>query len=208
MSRPLRSTPITRASPLLRAGPPAGTASVLSVSGFRRTTRSLSPTHATRARTGSIGTRLPTFHAGAADRARAAYTPDTAWPTSGHPPGSSRRLLNSPVLMSSWLFRRFLSGSLALAFPPGRRPESHRPPPTDPDVSLSAHPARAVQCSGVSTAAPSARTGRVPVAGLPSAIPALVCRCVSAACTSTSPSAPDGCRCACRWGSPRSDRTR
>jgi len=91
---------------------------------------------------------------------------------------------------------------------PGRRPESHRPPPTDPDVSLSAHPARAVQCSGVSTAAPSARTGRVPVAGLPSAIPALVCRCVSAACTSTSPSAPDGCRCACRWGSPRSDRTR
>src|SRR5664280_1088673 len=111
MSRPLRSTPITRASPLLRAGPPAGTASVLSVSGFRRTTRSLSPTHATRARTGSIGTRLPTFHAGAADRARAAYTPDTAWPTSGHPPGSSRRLLNSPVLMSSWLFRPFLSGS-------------------------------------------------------------------------------------------------
>src|SRR6478609_9592963 len=44
MSRPLRSTPITRASPLLRAGPPAGTASVLNVSGFRRTTLSLSPT--------------------------------------------------------------------------------------------------------------------------------------------------------------------
>ena len=155
--RALPSPPPCRFIPaLLRAGPPAGTASVLSVSGFRRTTRSLSPTHATRARTGSIGTRLPTFHAGAADRARAAYTPDTAWPTSGHPPGSSRRLLNSPVLMSSWLFRRFLSGSLALAFPPGRRPESHRPPPTDPDVSLSAHPARAVQFSGISTAAPSA----------------------------------------------------
>src|SRR3954451_12077516 len=31
---------------------------------------------------------------------------------------------------------------------PGRRRESHPPPPTDPDVNLSAHPARAVQLSG------------------------------------------------------------
>ena len=31
---------------------------------------------------------------------------------------------------------------------PGRRRESHPPSPTDPDVSLSAHPARAVQLSG------------------------------------------------------------
>ncbi len=46
----------------------------------------------------------PTFRAGAADRARAAFTPDTAWPISGHPPGSSRRLLASPVLMSSSCF--------------------------------------------------------------------------------------------------------
>src|SRR5664279_2275105 len=57
--RALPSPPPCRFIPaLLRAGPPAGTASVLSVSGFRRTTRSLSPTHATSARTGRIGTRL------------------------------------------------------------------------------------------------------------------------------------------------------
>jgi len=34
MSRPLRSTRITRASPLLRAGPPTGAASVLNASRF------------------------------------------------------------------------------------------------------------------------------------------------------------------------------
>src|SRR6266851_8458982 len=34
MSRPLHSTPITRASPLLRAGPPADAATVLSASRF------------------------------------------------------------------------------------------------------------------------------------------------------------------------------
>src|SRR5438128_2604104 len=34
MSRPLRSAPITRASPLLRAGPPAAAATVLSASRF------------------------------------------------------------------------------------------------------------------------------------------------------------------------------
>lgn len=34
------------------------------------------------------------------------------------------------------------------AWLPGRRPESHRPPPTDPDVNLSTHPARAVQFPG------------------------------------------------------------
>ncbi len=43
MSRPLRSTPITRASPLLRAGPPASAATVLSVLRIPPLTRSLSP---------------------------------------------------------------------------------------------------------------------------------------------------------------------
>ena len=52
------------------------------------------------ARTGTIGTRLPTFRAGAADRARAAFTPDTAWPISGHPPDLSRDHLDTPVSMS------------------------------------------------------------------------------------------------------------
>ena len=47
-----------------------------------------------------IGTGLPTFHAAAADRARVAFMPDTTWPVSGHPPDSSRRQPETPVLMS------------------------------------------------------------------------------------------------------------
>jgi hypothetical protein len=31
-------------------------------------------------------------------------TPDTAWPVTGHPPGSSRNLFNAPVSMSSQVF--------------------------------------------------------------------------------------------------------
>jgi len=38
----------------------------------------------------SIRAGLPTFHAAAADQARVAFMPDTTWPISGHPPGSSR----------------------------------------------------------------------------------------------------------------------
>ena len=56
--------------------------------------RSLSPP-ATRA-DGHIGARLPTFHAEAADQARVAFMPDTTWPVSGHPPGSSRSSEDSP----------------------------------------------------------------------------------------------------------------
>ncbi len=58
------------------------------------------------------------------------------------------------------------------------------------------------------TAGPSARTGQVPVPGPLAAILAHVCRYVPAACTSTSPSASDGDRRACRAGSPCSGRTR
>jgi hypothetical protein len=65
---------------------------------------------------GSIGTRLPTFHVVAADQARAAFTPDTAWPVNGHPPDSSRGFAHTPVLMPSPVFRRFINGSLTLAF--------------------------------------------------------------------------------------------
>jgi hypothetical protein len=54
--------------------------------------RSLSP-HTQRV---STGTRLPTFHARAADQAHVAYVPDTTWPVSGHPPGSSRDPLRRP----------------------------------------------------------------------------------------------------------------
>ena len=61
MTRPLRSTPITGASPLLRAGPPA--------------------------RCQQAAARLPMFPARAADQAHAASVPDTTWPVIGHPPG-------------------------------------------------------------------------------------------------------------------------
>src|SRR3954465_6751793 len=74
----------------------------------------------TRPLTGSehcIGTRLPTFRVVAADQTRAVFTPDTAWPINGHPPDSSQSYAHPPpVLMPSLIFRRFLNGSLALAF--------------------------------------------------------------------------------------------
>src|SRR5437763_16568531 len=79
MTRPLRSPPITGGSALLRAGPPAHAASVLNASRFPPLgALPLTDPHACRC--GSIDIRLPTFHAEAADRARAAFTPGTTWP--------------------------------------------------------------------------------------------------------------------------------
>ena len=49
----------------------------------------------------SVRARLLLFHTEAADRARVVYMPDTTWPVSGHPPGSSRSRRNTPVSMSS-----------------------------------------------------------------------------------------------------------
>jgi hypothetical protein len=95
MTRPLRSTPITGASPLLPAGPPAGPATVLTPT--PRASYSLSPAQETQTR--STGPGLLPFHAEAADRARVAFMPDTTWPISGHPPGSSRDCLHTPVSM-------------------------------------------------------------------------------------------------------------
>ena len=116
MSRPLRSTPITGGSSLLRAGPPADAATVLNASQFLLLGALPLATGPSRGR-GYVGVRLPTFHAEAADRTRAASMPDTTWPISGHPPGSSRRHLTAPVLMSTNLLRHVNSGSLTLAFP-------------------------------------------------------------------------------------------
>jgi hypothetical protein len=50
------------------------------------------------------------------DQARATSTPDTAWPIGRHPPGSSQGSGSTPVLMSSFPFRRVISGSLSFAF--------------------------------------------------------------------------------------------
>ena len=65
--------------------------------------RSLSPalTSTREALTSSVGTRLPTFPAEAADRTRAAFMPGTTWPINGHPPGLSRGYWGAPVSMPS-----------------------------------------------------------------------------------------------------------
>src|SRR4051812_49130211 len=122
---------ITGASPLLRAGPPAGAATVLSVSGFRRTTRSLSPPEPTgpgrayrhppshvpcrRSRPGSR--HLHAGHHLANQRAPARLVPETL------------DLSGFDVIFA---FRRVLSGSLALPSrsPPdaSRAPFPHRSP--------------------------------------------------------------------------------
>ncbi len=81
---------------------------------FRRSARSLShPAEAGR----SIGTRLPAFHAKAADRARAAFMPGTTWPVNGYPPDLSRSYWDAPVPMPLSWSRHVISGSLTLAFP-------------------------------------------------------------------------------------------
>jgi hypothetical protein len=89
MSRPLGSTLITRASSLLRAGPPACSAMVLNVSQFLLLD-ALPVINGTTATGDRIGTHLPTFRAEAADQARVASMPDTVWPVAGLPPDSSR----------------------------------------------------------------------------------------------------------------------
>jgi len=50
---------------------------------------------------GSIRASLPTFHVKAANRARVAYMPGTAWPVTGFPPDLSWNLVLAPVLMPS-----------------------------------------------------------------------------------------------------------
>src|SRR5674476_973755 len=98
MVRPLRSTPITGASSLLRTGPPARPASVLNTSQFLLL--GALPLTTPNPASGGIGTCLPTFHAAAADQARVASMPDTTWPVNGHPPDSSQDRLYAPASMS------------------------------------------------------------------------------------------------------------
>jgi hypothetical protein len=99
MIRPLRSAPITGASPLLRAGPPACPATVLNLSQFLLPETLPLAASRTAADAGT-GTCLPTLHAKAADHARVASMPDTAWPVNGLPPGLSRGPDVTPVSMS------------------------------------------------------------------------------------------------------------
>ncbi len=112
------SAPITGASSLLRAGPPARAATVLSASRFQPPSALpvASPHHTIPVRVCGVGTRLPTFRAEAADQAHAASMPDTAWPVNGLPPGSSRSRIDTPVSMSFPKSRHVISGSLAFVF--------------------------------------------------------------------------------------------
>src|SRR5665811_1984248 len=115
MVRPLRSTPITGASSLLRTGPPARPASVLNTSQFLLL--SALPLTTPNPAGGGIGTCLPTFHAAAADQDRVAFMPDTAWPVNGHPPDSSQGPNQRPGFDVTYsVFRHFSSDSLAFAF--------------------------------------------------------------------------------------------
>src|SRR3954462_989264 len=111
MTRPLRSAPITEASPLLRAGPPARTATraepPLIATGHRRV-----------ASGDGFGARLLPFRSGAAGRVHVASMPDTTWPVGGHPPGSSREPTARPrFICRVALFRHVSSDSLALVSP-------------------------------------------------------------------------------------------
>src|ERR1035437_8234635 len=102
MGRPLRSTPVTGASSLLRTGPPARPASVLNTSQFLLL--GALPLTTPNPAGGGIGTCLPTFHAAAADQDRVAFMPDTVRPVNGHPPDSSRDFVDTPVSMSLFGF--------------------------------------------------------------------------------------------------------
>ena len=117
MSQPLRSTLITRASTLLRAGPPARHESVLDASQFLLLDALPLAPGPTPGTEHSIGPRLPAFSVEARDQTHAACMPDTDWPISGHPPASSRDCIEAPVSMSFPPSRHFISGSLAFVFP-------------------------------------------------------------------------------------------
>src|SRR5262245_57871550 len=117
MSRPLRSTPVAEASPLLRAGPPADAATVLNASRFLPLDALPLTALTARDQGERVNVRLPTFHTEAADRARAASTPDTAWPVHGSPARPIPGPFNRPGFDVIYLFRRVINGSLALAFP-------------------------------------------------------------------------------------------
>lgn len=125
MTWPLRSTPITGASPLLQASPPARPATVLNP--LRFTPLGELPVAIDPNPAGSrVGTRLPTFRANAADQARVAFMPDTTWPISGHPPGSSRSTASTPVSMPPKLVT-----TLQQRFACARLPDPHLTPHTD-----------------------------------------------------------------------------
>src|SRR3954465_15868449 len=89
MTRLLRSAPITEASALLRAGPPAQTAT-----GAEPRLATIGHTSLTSG--DRVGARLLPFRSGAAGQGHVASMPDTAWPVSGYLSGSSRNTKQCP----------------------------------------------------------------------------------------------------------------
>jgi hypothetical protein len=77
--------------------------------GFRRSEHSLSPPLPKKNMDDSVGMRFLTFRVDAADRAHAAYMPDTTWPINGHPPGSSRSIRYRPGFDVNLELRHFNS---------------------------------------------------------------------------------------------------
>jgi hypothetical protein len=107
-TRPLRSSPITGPSPLLRDGPPLCPAPVLGPSqsrclGISRARPTAGPPrhHWPNRPVGATGSHVPCK---SQDHARATSTPDTTWPIDRHPPGSSRDSKASPVSMSTFSY--------------------------------------------------------------------------------------------------------
>ena len=114
----------------------------------------------------SIGACLPTFRAKAADQAHVASMPDITWPEVRTParlipepkrrPGFDAPWFNNDTSAAIHLRSSSRSPSDAsmsafsssLTTTPSSRRESHPPAPTDPDVNLSIHPARAIQSPG------------------------------------------------------------
>ena len=88
MSRPLRSAPVTGTSALLRAGPPALAASVLSASRCRRPARSLSRPASSRAQYQRVPSHVP--HASRRPGSRHLHAGHRLASNTGIPPGSSR----------------------------------------------------------------------------------------------------------------------
>src|SRR5215211_2520122 len=107
-TRPLRSSPITGPSPLLRDGPPLCPAPVLNPSQFPlledlpcATDRGPTPHHWPGRPVGATGSHVPCKSQA---HARATSTPDTTRPINRHPPGSSRSSKASPVSMSTFSY--------------------------------------------------------------------------------------------------------
>jgi hypothetical protein len=98
MSRPLRSAPITGASALLRAGPPARAATVLSTSPFQR----LGALPLALPRRSSVDARLPVFpHASRRPGSRHLHAGHHLASNTGSRQAHPGTGINAPVLMPS-----------------------------------------------------------------------------------------------------------